>query len=86
MGEPEIRIVPEAAKKLSELITNKYMSICSLADFTVRNLHYIAIVLEKENFEKLNMDEKEKLMQAFHFTTATAMFYCKKYKFEEGTK
>ena len=86
MGEPEIRIEPKAAKKLAELIKGKYINIWSYADFLDKNSHFIEMAVETENFMKLNMTEKEKLLSALHYAVATAMFYCKKYKFEEDAK
>lgn len=84
MGEPEIRIEPKAAKKIYELIEEKYVNIYYLADFLGRNSHFIETSISTENFSKLNMTEKEKLLSALHYAVATAMFYCKKYKFEGG--
>ena len=86
MGEPEIRIEPKTAKKLSKLIKSKYIKIWSYADFLNKNSHFIEMAIDTENFMKLNMTEKEKLLSALHYAAATAMFYCKKYKFEEDAK
>ena len=83
MEGEEIKFSPSGIRKISELITSKYMNIYSLADFINRNSHYINSALDKENFTQLNMTEKENLLKAIHYAAATAMFYSKKYKFEE---